>query len=81
MVVSGWLVFAFFLTLGVLRLIAVPEARLAGGILIMGAGIWLIWIAAVHPLDTAGFRHAPDIFPLVVGLWLVVRGALRFASY
>ena len=79
--VSGWLIVAFFLTLMVLHLSAVPEARLAGGILIMGAGIWLIWLSAVHPLDVPAFRHAPDIFPLVVGLWLVVRGALRFASY
>jgi len=64
-----------------LHRIAVPEARLAGGILIMGAGIWLIWISAVHPSDIPVFRHAPDIFPLLIGLWLVVKGALRFASY
>ncbi len=79
--VAGWIVIALFLTLIVLHRIAVPEARLAGGILIMGAGIWLIWISAVHPSDIPAFRHAPDIFPLLIGLWLVVKGALRFASY
>ncbi len=77
----GWIVFAFFLTWVVLRRIAVPEARLAGGILIMGAGMWLIWISAVHPSDIPAFRHAPDIFPLLIGLWLVVKGALRASSY
>jgi hypothetical protein len=79
--VVGWIVFAFFLTLIVLRRFAVPEAGLAGGIVIMGVGIWLIWISAVHVSDMAAFRHAPNIFPLLVGVWLVVKGALRFASY
>ena len=78
---AGWIVFAFFLTLIVLRRIAVPEARLTGGVLIMGAGIWLIWMVAAHPSHWSTV-HSPDIiFPLLVGVWLIVKGALRFASY
>jgi hypothetical protein len=78
---DGWIVFAFFLTLILLGRLAVPEARLAGGILIMGAGIWLIWISAVHPSHVRTFVRPPDFVPLLLGVWLVVKGALRLASY
>ena len=78
---DGWIVFAFIVTLIVLRQLAVPEARLTGGILIMAAGIWLIWISAVHAPHWSASRHAPDMLPLLAGVWLVVKGALRFASY
>src|SRR5712691_986566 len=40
---TGWLLFAFLTALIVLRAVAVPEARLAGGLLIMAFGIWIIW--------------------------------------
>jgi len=79
---DGWIVFALVLAVIVLRRLAVPEARLGGGVLIMGAGIWLIWTVAVHSSHWSTLHHSPDIiFPLLVGVWLVVRGALRFASY
>jgi hypothetical protein len=78
---AGWILFAFFLTLIVLRALAIPEGRLIGGVLIMAAGIWLIWTAAVHPYGWSSFRHTPNALPLLFGEWLVVRGALRFASY
>ena len=78
---EGWIVFALIVAWILLRRLAVPEARMGGGILIMGAGIWLIYAVAAHPSHWSSV-HSPDIvFPLLIGLWMIVKGALRFASY
>jgi hypothetical protein len=76
---AGWMLFALLVTLVVLRALGLPEAHLFRGAAAMGIGVWLIWIAAV-PAHSA-FRHMPDMLLLLVGMWLVVKGALRFASY
>ena len=45
------------------------------------ATIWLIYAVSVHPSHWSTF-HSPDIvFPLLIGVWLVVKGALRASSY
>jgi hypothetical protein len=46
----------------------------------MGLGIWLVWAAATYSYFTP-FGYAPHVLPLFFGLWLIVKGALRFAAY
>ncbi len=74
------MIFGLFIAVIMLRATALPEAHLAGGILLMGFGIWLIWATISHSRFTP-FIYAPEFIPLVFGLWLIVRGALRFAAY
>ena len=76
----GWLFVGLFMALIVLRAVALPEARMASGVLLMGFGIWLVW-AAVSYSYFSPFRYAPHVLPLMFGLWLIVKGALRFAAY
>jgi hypothetical protein len=76
----GWLIFGVFVAVIMLRATALPEARLAGGILLMAFGIWLVWAAVSHSPFTP-FIYAPQFLPIVFGLWLIVKGALRFAAY
>jgi uncharacterized membrane protein YccF (DUF307 family) len=76
--VAGWLLFAFVLTFVLLRATAASEARVVVGAAFMGFGILLIWQATVQH---AAHHHMPDMIVLFAGLWLVVAGALRFASY
>jgi hypothetical protein len=78
--VTGWLIFGVFVAVIMLRATALPEARLAGGILLMAFGIWLVWAAVSHSRFTP-FIYAPQFLPIFFGLWLIVKGALRFAAY
>ena len=75
----GWLIFGVFVAVIMLRATALPEARLAGGILLMAFGIWLIWASVSH--SPHPFIYAPPFLPILFGLWLIVKGALRFAAY
>jgi hypothetical protein len=76
------LIFAFFATLVILRAARAPGAGLTSGIMLMGLGIWLLWAGAVRyhyefcPLD-----GLPRITSLLLGAWLVVKGALRASAY
>ena len=76
---AGWIVLAAFVTLILLRASAAPEARIASGAASMGFGIWMI-VEATRP-HVLAIHYVPDVFLLVFGLALVVRGALRFATY
>ena len=77
----GLLLFAFFAVLLSLKVDS-RNGRASSGALALAFGVWLVWTAAVH-------RHAlimwhPIIAPrellLLVGLWFIVKGALRVAS-
>jgi len=76
----GWLFLGLFIGVVALRAVALPEARVASGVLVMGFGVWLVWAAASYP-PFSPFRYTPHILQVLFGLWLIVRGALRFASY
>jgi len=76
----GWLILGAFIATIMLRATALPEAQLAGGVLLMVFGIWLIW-SAVSASPFTPFRYSPHILPIAFGLWLIVKGALRFATY
>jgi hypothetical protein len=76
----GWLIFGLFIAVIMLQATRLPEARLAGGILLMGFGIWLIW-AAISRSHYTPFIYEPQFLPILFGLWLIVKGALRFAAY
>jgi len=74
----GMLIFAFFATLVILRAARAPGVGRTSGIMLMGLGILLLWAGAVrhrdefYPLD-----DMPRIASLLLGAWLVVKGALR----
>jgi hypothetical protein len=76
------LIVAFFATLVILRATRAQGAGLASGIMLMGLGIWMLWAGAVrhhyefYPLDVM-----PRIASLLLGAWLVVKGALRASAY
>lgn len=78
----GMLLLAFFATLVILRGTRAPGARLPSGIVLMAFVIWMLWAGAVR-------RHTefylldsmPRIASLLLGAWLVVKGALRFSAY
>jgi uncharacterized membrane protein len=76
----GWWVLAALLALVIVRASRVPEGRLAGGALLIALGVWLILGATSHG-GAYRFHYAPDLLPLLVGTWLVVKGALTAASY
>jgi hypothetical protein len=75
------LLLAFFATLVILRETRTPGARQPSGIILMAFGIWMLWAGAVrhhsqfYPLDSM-----PRITSLLLGAWLVVKGALRFSA-
>jgi len=76
---AGWLLLTFLVTLVLLRATTTSGGRAVSGIAAISVGVWLIYEAAVpHAMH---FRHVPDAFLLAVGLVVVVKGALRFASY
>jgi hypothetical protein len=78
----GMLIFAFFATLVILRAARTPGGGRTSGIMLMGFGILLLWAGAVrhhdefYPLD-----DMPRIASLLLGAWLVVKGALRASAY
>jgi hypothetical protein len=76
----GMLIFAFVATFFILRVTRATGASLAGGITLIAFGIWLVWSSVVgHP---RGFLlEGPHVFTLMLGVWLVVKGALRASSY
>lgn len=71
---------ALFAALIALRISCVPEARFVCGALVMAFGIWFL-------LGATGvdFVHAPFVAPrllgMLLGVWLVVKGALRLSYY
>jgi hypothetical protein len=69
---------ACFVALFALRISGAPEARLVSGALVMALGIWLLLgvtgVSFVH-----GIYFAPRFLGLIVGVWFVVKGALRLA--
>ena len=76
----GMLIFAFFATFFILRVTRATGASLAGGITLIAFGIWLVWHSVVgHPGDI--LLEGPHVFTLMLGVWMVVKGALRASSY
>jgi hypothetical protein len=78
--VPGVLIFAFFATLLVLRLTRAPGASLSGGIALMGFGVWLLLDATKHSRFAGSIVEPPQVFVLMLGLWCVIKGALRMAE-
>jgi hypothetical protein len=76
----GLLIFAFFATLLVLRLTRAPGACLPGGIVLLGFGIWLLLDATKHTSYGGSLVEPPQLFVLLLGLWCVIKGALRMAE-
>jgi len=64
------------------RAAAPREADMVSSVLLMGAGVWML-MTAVAPghLALITAPHAPRMFSLLVGVWFVVKGALRLDSY
>jgi hypothetical protein len=83
-VISPWLLFfGFFAALFARRAAAAPEADLVRGVLTMGVGVWMLWAALApgHAVFIAYAPPTPRLFSLVVGVWFVVKGALRLERY
>ena len=60
---------------------SVPASRLPSGIMLMAFGIWLLWSGAVrHHYEFYPLDSMPRIASLLLGAWLVVKGALRFSA-
>jgi hypothetical protein len=75
----GMLIVAFFATLIILRATRASGACVTGGIVLIGFGIWLVWTSVVgHPHGMS--LEGPHAFTLMLGIWLVVKGALRASS-
>jgi hypothetical protein len=75
------LIVAFFATLVILRATRGPGAGLRSGILLMGFGIWMLWAGtARHHSEFYPLDSMPRIASLLLGAWLVVKGALRFSA-
>jgi hypothetical protein len=72
-------ILAFFSILIVLR--ATRGGGMTGGILLMGFGVWMLWAGAVRHHDELYVLYSPPrIGSLLLGMWLVVKGALRFSA-
>ena len=77
----GMLFLAFFATLVILRGTRAPGAALPSGIMLMAFGIWMLWAGAVrHHYEFYPLDSMPRIGSLLLGAWLVVKGALRFSA-
>jgi fatty acid desaturase len=75
------LMLAFFATLVVLRATRAPGAGLTSGIMLMAFGIWMLWAGTVrHQYEFYPLDSMPRITSLLLGAWLVVKGALRFSA-
>ena len=77
----GLLAFAFFAVLLALRVDS-RNGRAVSGSLALIFGVWLVWTAAVyrHALIMWNPVIAPRELLLFVGLWFIVKGALRVTS-
>jgi len=77
----GMLFFAFFATLVILRATRTPGARLPSGIMLMAFGAWMLWAGTVrHHNEFYLVDSVPRLATLLLGAWLVVKGALRFSA-
>jgi hypothetical protein len=76
----GLLIFAFFATLLVLRLTRAPGACISGGLVLMGFGVWLLMDVTIHARGGGALLEPPQLFVLMLGLWCVIKGALRFSE-
>jgi hypothetical protein len=73
---------AFFAILVILRTTRTPGAGVTSGIMLMAFGIWMLWAGTVrHHYEFYPLDSMPRITSLLLGAWLVVKGALRFSSY
>jgi hypothetical protein len=77
----GLLFFAFVATLVVLRLTRPPGGALTSGVMLIGFGVWLLWSAVRREHYGFDVYGPPHFAVLLLGLWLVVKGALRASSY
>jgi len=77
----GLLIFAFFATLLFLRLTRATGAGIPGGVVLMGFGVWLLLDATRHARFAGSLLDSPQLFVLLLGIWCVVKGALRASSY
>ena len=82
----GMLIFAFFATLLVLRLTGGSGSRLTSGVILMAIGVWILWSVVTHRHGDVYFYGGPTLYiphmaGLLIGVWLVVKGALRASSY
>jgi hypothetical protein len=77
----GLLIVAFFAVLLALRINSSGGRALSGG-LALAFGVWLVWSAAVYRHALIMWRPiiAPRELLLLVGLWFIVKGALRATS-
>jgi hypothetical protein len=49
--------------------------------MLMAFGIWMLWAGAVrHHYEFYPLDSMPRIASLLLGAWLVVKGALRFSA-
>jgi len=46
----------------------------------MGFGVWLLLDATKHSRFAGSLVEPPQLFVLLLGLWCVVKGALRMAE-
>jgi hypothetical protein len=75
------LILALFATLVILRATRTPGAGLTSGIMLMAFGIWMLWAGTVrHHHEFYPLASMPRIANLLLGAWLVVKGALRFSA-
>ena len=72
------IILACFAALLALRIAGGPETRLASGALVMALGIWLL-LGATGVSFVHGIYFAPRFIGLLVGVWFVVKGALRLS--
>jgi hypothetical protein len=71
-------IFACLAALFALRISDAPESRLVSGALVMGLGIWLL-LGATGVSFIHGIYFAPRFVGLLIGVWFVVKGALRLS--
>lgn len=77
----GMLFLAFFATLVILRATRAPGAGLPRGIMLMAFGILMLWAGTVrHHYEFYPLDSMPRIATLLLGAWMVVKGALRFSA-
>jgi hypothetical protein len=75
------LILAFFSVLIVLRATRAPGAGLTSAIVLMGFGVWMLWTGTVrHHGEFYLLDSPPRIGSLLLGTWLVVKGALRLSA-
>lgn len=71
-------IFACLAALFALRISGAPDGRLVSGALVMALGIWLL-LGATGVWFVHGIYFAPRFVGLLIGVWFVVKGALRLS--